>query len=203
MEEREDLESKGVPKEYIETILQAQQNEKRAEVYGYVLDSSLQEHYYSPLVIDNNNDSRIVYAIREPSEREFLQDLQKYLQENNNALKQYEWCFSKIVENVDSIYIPYFDSQNQAYRKFYPDFIFWLRHKQSKEYKIIFIDPKGLRLEANARYKLRGFKDIFEKNSLHFDNLPIEVFLFYYNKQNYPISNMQNHIKSTIAELFI
>ncbi len=32
MEEREDLESKGVPKEYIETILQAQQNEKRAEV---------------------------------------------------------------------------------------------------------------------------------------------------------------------------
>ncbi|WP_334083301.1 hypothetical protein, partial [Helicobacter typhlonius] len=78
-----------------------------------------------------------------------------------------------------------------------------LRHKQSKEYKIIFIDPKGLRLEANARYKLRGFKDIFEKNSLHFDNLPIEVFLFYYNKQNYPISNMQNHIKSTIAELFI
>ena len=203
MEAREDLESKGVPKEYIETILQAQQNEKRAEVYGYVLDSSLQEHYYSPLVIDNNNDSRIVYAIREPSEREFLQDLQKYLQENNNALKQYEWCFSKIVENVDSIYIPYFDSQNQAYRKFYPDFIFWLRHKQSKEYKIIFIDPKGLRLEANARYKLRGFKDIFEKNSLHFDNLPIEVFLFYYNKQNYPISNMQNHIKSTIAELFI
>ncbi|WP_334093131.1 DEAD/DEAH box helicase family protein, partial [Helicobacter typhlonius] len=121
-ETREDLESKGVPKEYIETILQAQQNEKRAEVYGYVLDSSLQEHYYSPLVIDNNNDSRIVYAIREPSEREFLQDLQKYLQENNNALKQYEWCFSKIVENVDSIYIPYFDSQNQAYRKFYPDF---------------------------------------------------------------------------------
>ena len=203
MEEREDLESKGVPKEYIETILQAQQNEKRAEVYGYVLDSSLQEHYYNPLVIDERQDGRIVYAIKEKSEVEFLRELQKYVKEKDNALKEYEWCFSKIVENVDSIYIPYFDSQNQAYRKFYPDFIFWLRHKQSKEYKIIFIDPKGLRLEANARYKLRGFKDIFEKNSLHFDNLPIEVFLFYYNKQNYPISNMQNHIKSTIAELFI
>ncbi|WP_334084703.1 hypothetical protein [Helicobacter typhlonius] len=203
IETRENLESNNIPKEYIEKFLHLQQNEKRAEVYGYVLDSSLQEHYYSPLVIDKKNDSRIIYAIREPSEIEFLQDLQKYLQENNNALKQYEWCFSRIIENVDSIYIPYFDSQNQAYRKFYPDFIFWLRHRQSKEYKIIFIDPKGLRLEANARYKLRGFKDIFEKNSLHFDNLPIEVFLFYYNKQNYPISNMQNHIKSTIAELFI
>ncbi|WP_334094830.1 hypothetical protein [Helicobacter typhlonius] len=202
MEEREDLESKGVPKEYIETILQAQQNEKRAEVYGYVLDSSLQEHYYSPLVIDNNNDSRIVYAIREPSEREFLQDLQKYLQENNNALKQYEWCFSRIIENVDSIYIPYFDEEKQEFRKFYPDFIFWLKSRQSNKYKIIFIDPKGLRQETNARYKLQGFKNIFEKNSVNFDSFHIEIFLFYYNKQNYQIPIIQDHIKSTIAELF-
>lgn len=110
IETRENLESNNIPKEYIEKFLHLQQNEKRAEVYGYVLDSSLQEHYYSPLVIDKKNDSRIIYAIREPSEIEFLQDLQKYLQENNNALKQYEWCFSRIIENVDSIYIPYFDS---------------------------------------------------------------------------------------------
>lgn len=52
METREVLESKGVPKEYIDTILQSQHNKKNAEVYGYILDSSLQEHYYNPLVID-------------------------------------------------------------------------------------------------------------------------------------------------------
>lgn len=201
-ETREDLESKGVPKEYIETILQSQQSKKNAEVYGYILDSSLQEHYYNPLVIDKKNDSRIVYAIREPSEIEFLQDLQKYLQENNNALKQYEWCFSRIVENVDSIYIPYFDEEKQEYRKFYPDFIFWLKSKQNDAYKIYFIDPKGLRHEANAHYKLQGFKNIFEKNPLYFDNFHIEIFLFYYNKQNYSASNMGNHIKSTIADIF-
>ncbi|WP_334088408.1 DEAD/DEAH box helicase family protein [Helicobacter typhlonius] len=202
MEEREDLESKGVPKEYIETILQAQQNEKRAEVYGYVLDSSLQEHYYNPLVIDKKNDSRIIYAIREPSEIEFLQDLQKYLQDNSNVLKQYDWCFSRIVENVDSIYIPYFDEEKQEFRKFYPDFIFWLKSRHSNKYKIIFIDPKGLRQEKNARYKLQGFKNIFEKNSVNFDSFHIEIFLFYYNKQNYQIPIIQDHIKSTIAELF-
>ncbi|WP_334090100.1 type III restriction endonuclease subunit R, partial [Helicobacter typhlonius] len=202
MEEREDLESKGVPKEYIETILQAQQNEKRVEVYGYVLDSSLQEHYYNPLVIDKKNDSRIIYAIREPSEIEFLQDLQKYLQDNSNVLKQYDWCFSRIVENVDSIYIPYFDEEKQEFRKFYPDFIFWLKSRQSNKYKIIFIDPKGLRQEKNARYKLQGFKNIFEKNSVNFDSFHIEIFLFYYNKQNYQIPIIQDHIKSTIAELF-
>lgn len=201
-ETREALESKGVPKEYIETILQSQQSKKNAEVYGYVLDSSLQEHYYNPLVIDKKNDNRIVYAIREPSEIEFLQDLQKYLQENNNALKQYEWFFSRIVENVDSIYIPYFDEEKQEYRKFYPDFIFWLKSRQTHTYKIYFIDPKGLRHEANARYKLQGFKDIFQGNSLHFDDLSIEVFLFYYNKQNYQIQNKQSYIKSTIKEIF-
>ena len=42
---------------------------------------------------------------------EFLQDLQKHLQENNNALKQYKWCFSGIVENVDSICVPCFDEE--------------------------------------------------------------------------------------------
>lgn len=41
MEAREDLESKGVPKEYIETILQAQRDKKRVEVCGYILDSTL------------------------------------------------------------------------------------------------------------------------------------------------------------------
>ena len=201
-ETREDLESKGVPKEYIDTILQSQHNKKNAEVYGYILDSSLQEHYYNPLVIDKKNDSRIIYAIREASEIEFLQDLQQYLQDNNNVLKQYDWCFSRIVENVDSIYIPYFDEEKQEFRKFYPDFIFWLKSKQSNKYKIFFIDPKGLRQEANARCKLQGFKNIFEKNSVNFDSFHIEIFLFYYNKQNYQIPIMQDYIKSTIAELF-
>ncbi|MDE7316239.1 MAG: DEAD/DEAH box helicase family protein [Helicobacter sp.] len=202
-ETREDLESKGVPKEYVDTILQSQYNKRNAEVYGYILDSSLQEHYYNPLVIDKKNDSRIIYAIREASEIEFLQDLQQYLQDNNNVLKQYDWCFSRIVENVDSIYIPYFDEEKQEFRKFYPDFIFWLKAKQGNKYKIFFIDPKGLRLEANARCKLQGFKNIFEKNSVNFDNFHIEIFLFYYNKQNYQIPIIQDHIKSTIAELFV
>ncbi len=195
-ETREDLESKGVPKEYIETILQAQQNEKRAEVYGYVLDSSLQEHYYNPLVIDERQDGRIVYAIKEKSEVDFLKELQKYVKEKNNALKEYEWCFSKIVENVDSIYIPYFDSQNQAYRKFYPDFIFWLRHKQSKEYKIIFIDPKGLTHEVNARDKAQGFENIFGKGNE-------KVRLFYFNQDKKSVSKtLQDYVKSSLAEIF-
>lgn len=196
METREDLESKNVPKEYIETILQAQQDKKRAEVCGYVLDSSLQEHYYNPLIFDEKQDGRIVYAIKEKSEITFLEKLQEYIKEKDNALKDYEWCFSKIVENVDSIYIPYFDSQNQTYRKFYPDFIFWLRHKRSKEYKIIFIDPKGLTHEVNARDKAQGFENIFGKGNE-------KVRLFYFNQDKKSVSKtLQDYVKSSLAEIF-
>lgn len=200
METREDLESKNVPKEYIETILQAQQDKKRAEVCGYVLDSSLQEHYYNPLIFDEKQDGRIVYAIKEKSEITFLEKLQEYIKEKDNALKDYEWCFSKIVENVDSIYIPYFDSQNQTYRKFYPDFIFWLRHKRSKEYKIIFIDPKGLTHEVNARDKAQGFESIFGKNGSSIGGN--KTFLYYFNKQNILDSSLKIYTQSTIAEIF-
>lgn len=200
MEAREDLESKGVPKEYIETILQSQRDKKRAEVCGYVLDSTLQEHYYNPLILDEKQDGRIVYAIKEKSEIVFLKELQVYTKNKDNALKDYEWCFSKIVENVDSIYIPYFDSQSQAYRKFYPDFIFWLRHRQSKEYKIIFIDPKGLTHEVNARDKAQGFESIFGKSK----GLENQVFLYYFNPQSTAnlSQELQNYTKSTIKEIF-
>lgn len=203
METREVLESKGVPKDYIETILQAQQDSKRAEFCGYILDASLQEHYYNPLILDEKQDGRIVYAIKEKSEVDFLKELQKYVKEKDNVLKDYEWCFSKIVENVDSIYIPYFDSQNQVYRKFYPDFIFWLRHKQSKEYKIIFIDPKGLTHETNPRDKAQGFESIFGENGNK--GLDNQVFLYYFNNKPNTTNisqELQNYVKSDVKEIF-
>lgn len=186
--------------EYTEAIKQSTK-EHKVECCNYELNTELKEHYYNPLVIDKKNDSRIIYAIREPSEIEFLQDLQKYLQDNNNILKQYDWCFSRIVENVDSIYIPYFDSQNQVYRKFYPDFIFWLRHTQSKEYKIIFIDPKGLEHPANTIAKVDGFEEIFKE--FKDDKLPA-VFLYFYNKSGTNrIEKIEKFIKENIKDIFV
>ncbi|WP_300926236.1 type III restriction endonuclease subunit R [Helicobacter rodentium] len=185
--------------EYTEAI---KQNAKIQKIESYELNAELKEHYYNPLILDEKQDGRIVYAIKEQSESAFLKELQVYIKNKDNALKDYEWCFSKIVENVDSIYIPYFDSQNQAYRKFYPDFIFWLRHKQSKEYKIIFIDPKGLTHEVNARDKVQGFESIFGKNGSK--GLENQVFLYYFNPQGTAnlSQELQNYTKSTLAEIF-
>lgn len=185
--------------EYTEAIQQSAK-EHKISCYNYELNAELKTHYYNPLILDERQDGRIVYAIKEKSEIAFLKELQVYIKDKDNALKDYEWCFSKIVENVDSIYIPYFDSQNQTYRKFYPDFIFWLRHRQSKEYKIIFIDPKGLTHEANARDKAQGFESIFGESK----GLENQVFLYYFNPQNNTSvsQELQNYTKSTIKEIF-
>ncbi len=83
-------------------------------------------------------------------------------------MQDYEWCFSKLVENQDEIYIPYFDEEEQKERKFYPDFIFWLKNKQNGAYKMLFVDPKGLGRSRNAIEKAKGFENIFSKNNLKY-----------------------------------
>lgn len=188
--------------EYTEQI-QAKPTQ-RVEKHSYVITAELAKHYYSPMVLESYKDStiHINYAVSERSEIEFLEDLQKYLQDSKNAFKDYEWCFSKIVEKLDSIFIPYFDTQSQEQRKFYPDFIFWLKHKQSGNYKIIFVDPKGLSFEANARDKLQGFKELFCDKKLDFQGLGIEVDLYYYNKESSVPKDFEGHIAAQICELF-
>lgn len=83
---------------------------------------------------------------------------------------------------------------------FYPDFIFWLRHRQSKEYKIVFIDPKGLTHEVNARDKAQGFESIFGESK----GLENQVFLYCFNPQSTAnlSQELQNYAKSTLAEIF-
>ncbi|HIV48944.1 MAG TPA: DEAD/DEAH box helicase family protein [Candidatus Helicobacter avicola] len=179
---REDLQKEGVPEQYIKAILKDEAKKQSDVVDSYEISTKLREHYYNPLIVYNKSDrdSRINFAINEESEREFLQDLEDFL--DSKELRKYEWCFSKLVENIDSIYIPYFDNEAQSERKFYPDFIFWLKDKENEEYTIIFIDPKGLTREANARDKIQGFEAIFKDKSFSYRGKKIEIYLFYYNK---------------------
>ncbi|EPI2076835.1 DEAD/DEAH box helicase family protein [Campylobacter upsaliensis] len=169
---------------------------------NYIISAKLKRHYYNPLIIYNNDDgkSKINFAIIHESEREFLQDLEKNLQ-NDAFLKDYEWCFLKLVEKKDEIYIPYFDEREQKKMKFYPDFIFWIMCKTSKEFKIFFIDPKGLSHEENAKFKINTFKKLFPQN-LTYNNEKIEVILRYYNKNAQSDVELKKYTKSSVKELF-
>ena len=174
------------------------------KIYDYELNARLKEHFYIPLLIDTKQKAQINYAIKTPSEVEFLQDLEHYLQKEDNALKEYEWTFSRLVENIDYIYIPYFDCEVSLERKFYPDFIFWLRHKQSKAYKIIFIDPKGLKLALNNTLdKLKGFQHIFEGKKLNYEGQELHIKLVFYNKQNSNDEKLEGYVSDEVENVFV
>ena len=173
------------------------------EEYGYTFSKELKEHYYLPIIIaDSPQNNEISYVIRHWSEKEFLEDLKNYLRDDNHALKKYNWSFSRIVENVDEIFIPYLDSTTQTERMFFPDFIFWLQDKESRRYKILFVDPKGLEHESGARDKAMGFQDIFKDKKFEYMGSEVEVELVFYNKGDKNKPNLEEYIKGNISEIF-
>ena len=185
--------------EYTQKI---QNNINNITIDNYKLDTELEKHYYMPIIIDNENTNNINYVIKEKSEIIFLNDLKEYLKSKDNALNNYEWCFSFLIENTDNIYIPYFDDNTQSMRKFFPDFIFWLKSKKDNNYKIIFADPKGLTHEANPKFKARGFENIFKNSLFQYDNYTVEIKLVYYNKDNINDIELNKYIKHSCKEIF-
>ena len=168
---------------------------KELEKHEYIFDANLSKHYYLPIIIDKENKGHIKYAINNESEITFLDDLKN----NLKILDGYKWCFSKLVENVDDIYIPYFDEMAQSKRKFYPDFIFWL--EKNNKYFIVFIDPKGLSHQTNPKNKIQGFKDIFSKK-LSFEDYKIKIKLCYYNKDYQSDKELAKYTFSNIEDIF-
>jgi superfamily II DNA or RNA helicase len=138
----------------------------------------LEEHYYKPLLIaDFGFEQFIKHVISEESEKEFLKDLLKH----KTKLSKYDWWyFSKIDESLDKVSIPYYDTEQQKYRNFFPDFIFWL--KKDNKYIIKFIDPKGIRLGwVNAEDKALGYAKIFSKQPYQIKEKEIITTLTYYD----------------------
>lgn len=200
---REDLQKEGVAEEYIPAILESEAKKQSRIINSYQISAKLREHYYNPLIIysKNDRDSGINFAINEENEREFLQDLEEFLQRDSKELIKYEWCFSKLVENIDTLYIPYFDSEAQSERKFYPDFIFWFKNRENGEYTILFIDPKGLKIEANPRDKIKGFEAIFKDKEFLYRGKKIQTYLFYYNKNVGEFGGFEGYKKSSVKEV--
>ena len=138
----------------------------------------LKEHYYRPILIaDVGYEQFIRHVISEPSEKEFLVNLI----DQKSKLDQYDWWyFSKIDETLDQVNIPYYDTSEQKYREFFPDFIFWL--KKDNKYFIKFIDPKGNIIGIrNAKDKAKGYEKSFKNVDLKHDDIDVQVELFFYN----------------------
>ncbi|EFS0506549.1 hypothetical protein ACLJ3K_001564, partial [Campylobacter jejuni] len=71
------------------------------------------------------------------------------------------------------------------------------------DFSIYFIDPKGLKIEDNPRFKLKGFKAIFENKNLTYEDKNIKVNLFFYNKNiNNTSEEIKDFVRSNIEDIF-
>ena len=134
----------------------------------------LANHYYLPVALaESEKVDFIHHIIKHKSEIDFINDLEKYLEKDDNFFKQYDWwLFSKIDETLDEVYIPYYQPKTNRIEKFKPDFIFWL--KKSDSYTILFIDPKGTEY-TDAYRKIDGYKGIFEGTKCTHDKFNLDV----------------------------
>ncbi|MCW1311615.1 MAG: DEAD/DEAH box helicase family protein [Candidatus Parvarchaeota archaeon] len=123
----------------------------------------IQNHYYIPIML--STDERIDYIkhiIKVKSEVNFIEELENYLNKEDNFFKKFDWWFfSKIDETLDEVFIPYYQPKTNSIVKFKPDFIFWL--KKGNDYIILFIDPKGTEHTDSFR-KIDGYIKIFEND---------------------------------------
>lgn len=117
------------------------------------------EHYYLPLIYSEKEKVEYIkHIIEVESEVKFIKSLEKHIKEVKSDCN---WMFSKIDQNLDTFHIPYFYKKENIYRKFFPDFIFWI--KKDDNYTIVFVDPKGT---SNADYqnKVDEFEKLFLEN---------------------------------------
>jgi len=152
---------------------------------------------------DKNENDFFRNIINEKSEIDFINNLEKYLDQENNKFDTYDnWYFSKIQQVTDSVYIPYIDSEKSQVAKFYPDFIFWL--KKGDAYYIKFIDPKGLQQGVRkTKDKLAGFQEIFVDNDEFYEKFPtFRIMLYLYNKERTNDEKIDKYVEFDFDEIF-
>lgn len=140
----------------------------------------LGQHYYNPILLtDTGYEGEYRHIINVESEKNFLEALEIYAEQENSKLNDFDWWyFSKLDESIDQVNIPYYDEKEKKFGNFSPDFVFWL--KKDNNYFIIFVDPKGTVIPANAINKIDGFNEIFTDDFCQGEDI-IQISLWYYN----------------------
>lgn len=161
----------------------------------------LVEHYYNPIILTSEAHKQLFkHIVWVPSEVEFL----KKLQENRDKLEKYEWWyFSKIDQTTDDVSIPYYDTREQEYRNFFPDFVFWLKPKDSEKLIIKFIDPKGNVVgTGNAEDKAKGYENIFNGHTIKYQNKEVQIDLFFYNEPTGVNESVRDYFTKDFNKMF-
>lgn len=172
------------------------------ETYCGLTIKRLLNHYYIPVIAGTEKVDYIQHIIKVKSEVDFLNDLEGWLKDNNKPDWD-DWMFSKIDESLDDIHIPYFDSASNEYRRFLPDFVFWMC--KGNKYRIVFVDPKG-DAHASSYHKIDGYKKLFLQNykvrSFKHGKYQVSVNLFYYKPDANPLNEYKDFWIDDPAAIF-
>ncbi len=171
------------PEEYMQKARSLSNVEQFDEDGKRIRIKYVANHYYIPVILSEEGKvDYIKHVIKTPSEVKFVNDLERYL-ENDNKFQEFDWwLFSKLDESLDEVYIPYYNPKRNSISHFNPDFIFWLQ--KGDGYFIVFIDPKGTS-HTDYMHKIAGYKMIFEgdgngRKVLDHEGLKVRVFTFLY-----------------------
>ena len=177
-----DFESKKISLlEYTKNIELISEKYKSEQKFDGIKIKYIPNHYYYPIILSEfkHKIDYLNHIITEESEVKFIEELDNYLAKEDNLFnKKFDWwLFSKLDETTDEVYIPWYNPKSNKIERFKPDFIFWLKEKRSKNYYIVFIDPKGTEYTETYR-KIGGFKDIFWNRLFSHNGFNIKVKLF-------------------------
>jgi hypothetical protein len=210
-EVKETYYGKLTPEEFVKKFNEI----KKSEIFEYqsqkISLKYISEHYYLPLILSENEKiDWIKHIIKTESERKFINDLERYLAQENNKFKEFDWwLFSKIDESLDEIFIPYYDSKENKMKNFKPDFIFWLR--KGNNYYIVFVDPKSTAFTSYEN-KIYWYKRLFEENakpkSFEYKNLKCYILCILYCEDKDKVlahgyKNYWAESPSNIAEILV
>lgn len=136
------------------------QSESEAESIPGLKIKHVAAHYYLPMVIGETEVADFIkHIVKVKSEVRFLNELDEWLQDEDNRPQWDAWMFSKLDESLDKVHVPYFDEAVNEYRRFLPDFVFWMC--KGDQYQIVFVDPKGA-AHASSYRKIDGYEALFE-----------------------------------------
>lgn len=148
------------------------------------------KHLYNPLLFKEQKKIKISPIELNDGEIKFVEDLEIYLDINQDKYNSYEIF---LLRNKSKVGIGFFEDGG-----FYPDFIMWIL-KDNKQY-ITFIDPKGIRnLDLSKNKKIDFNKSIKKKEEYIGDE---DIILNSFIVSNTPYTELINiHKQTTKIEL--
>lgn len=174
---------------------------KDEETFRDLTIRKLAGHYYLPVALGDETADYIRHIIKVRSEIEFLNRLEEWT--SNNRVPWGAWMFSKIDESLDKVYLLWYDSDKNEYRRFLPDFIFWMCRKN--QYRIVFVDPKG-EAHTSSYWKIDGYRTLFHEDStarvFKHGKYTVSVSLFLYNPQANPLNPYKQHWIDNPGDIF-